>query len=281
MAELFERHDRAKFEVIAFSFGPETDDAMRTRLEKSFDRFIKVGALPDKDVALLARSLEIDIAVDLMGFTKDSRTGIFALRAAPIQVNYLGYPGTMGAPYIDYVIADRIVIPQEQQVSYEEKIVYLPHSYLPNDSTRGVADRMPTRAEAGLPDEGFVFCCFNNSYKLTQEIFTIWMRLLGNVEGSVIWLGQTNPSAMRNLRQQAEVKGVAGNRIRFASFVPEPDEHLARLRLADLFLDTLPYNAHTTASDALWAGLPVLTCLGKTFPEESPPACSMRLGCPS
>ena len=188
MAELFERHDRAKFEVIAFSFGPETNDAMRTRLEKSFDRFIEVGALSDKDVALLARSLEIDIAVDLMGFTQDSRTGIFAMRPAPIQVNYLGYPGTMGAPYIDYIIADRIVIPQEQQASYREKIVYLPHSYLANDSTRAIAERTPTRAEAGLPDEGFVFCCFNNSYKLTPEIFTIWMRLLANVEGSVLWL---------------------------------------------------------------------------------------------
>ena len=280
MAELFERHDRAKFELIAFSFGPPTQDAMRTRLEKSFDRFIEAGALSDKDVALLARSLEIDIAVDLNGFTQGSRTNVFALRSAPIQVNYLGYPGTMGAGYIDYLIADSTLIPEGQQQHYTEKIAYLPDTYQVNDSKRLIAEKLFTKTECGLPEEGFVFCCFNNNFKFTPEIFDIWMRLLSRVEGSVLWLFEGNAAAAKNLRAEAQARGVTPERLVFAKRA-DLSEHLARHRLADLFLDTLPCNAHTTASDALWAGLPVLTCLGQTFAGELPRAYSMRLVCPS
>lgn len=266
ISELFERHDRSKFELIAFSFGPPRRGAMRVRLEKSFDRFIEAGALSDRDIALLARRLEIDIAVDLNGFTQGGRTDVFAMRAAPIQVDYLGYPGTMGADYIDYLIADSTLIPEEQQQHYAEKIIYLPGSYQVNDSKRPVADRLFTRAECGLPEEAFVFCSFNNSYKFTPEMFGIWMRLLNKVEGSVLWLPKNNDAAMRNLRQEAKARGVDPERVMFAPYVSNSKDHLARTRIADLFLDTLPFNAHTTASDALWAGLPILTCLGKTFP---------------
>ena len=265
-AELFERHDRAKFELTAFSFGPDRKDAMRARLEKSFDRFIDVGTMSDKDVAALARSLEIDIALDLMGFTRDSRTGIFALRAAPLQVNYLGYPGTMGAGFIDYLIADPTLIPEDQRRHFTEKIAYLPDTYQPNDSTRPIADRTFTRAECGLPESGVVFCCFNKTYKILPAIFDVWMRVLSRVPGSVIWLSAADPAAAKRLRNEAQARGIEASRLVFAPRVPLVSEHLARHRLADLFLDTLPYNAHTTASDALWAGLPVLTCLGHTLP---------------
>jgi len=279
MAELFERHDRAKFEVMAFSFGPTSKDAMRIRLEKAFDRFIEIGALSDKDAALLARSLELDIAIDLKGFTEGSRTGIFAMRAAPIQVSYLGYAGTMGASYIDYLIADSTLIPQDQRRRYAEKIVYLPDSYQVNDSRRIVAGKDLTRAECGLPETGFVFCCFNASYKILPDIFAIWMRLLKRVEGSVLWLWEDNHFAGENLRKAAQAQGVAPERLIFAKRMDLP-EHLARHRLADLFLDTLPYNAHTTASDALWAGLPVLTCLGESFPGRVAASLLNAIGLP-
>jgi predicted O-linked N-acetylglucosamine transferase (SPINDLY family) len=265
-AGLFEAHDRTAFEVTAFALGSVKRDSMRMRLENAFDRFIELGAMSDKDVALLARQLEIDIAIDLGGFTTGSRTDVFAMRAAPIQVNYLGYPGTMGADYIDYLIADPILIPEDQQQYYTEKIAYLPHSYQPNDSKRPIAATPVTRAQNNLPEDGFVFCCFNNSYKFAAQLFDIWMRLLRQLPSSVMWLSSAPPSVIHNLRREAEARGVSGNRIVFAPFVQAPEDHLARLRLADLFLDTLPYNAHATASDALWAGLPVLTCLGETFP---------------
>ncbi|OXE37170.1 MAG: hypothetical protein CGW95_03220 [Phenylobacterium zucineum] len=264
MAELFECHDRDRFELIGFSMGPNKDDEMRRRTSKAFDRFIDVTALNDQAVAEMARSLEIDIAVDLKGFTKDARLGIFAEKCAPIQVNYLGYPGTIGAPYFDYIIADRTLIPTESQEFYTEKVVYLPHSYQVNDAKRQISDRVFTRAELGLPDEGFVFCCFNNGYKLFPHSFDIWMRLLQQVDGSVLWLLADLPLAKENLIREAERRGVAGERLVFAARAPLAD-HLARHAEADLFLDTLPCNAHTTASDALWAGLPVLTCLGQGF----------------
>jgi predicted O-linked N-acetylglucosamine transferase (SPINDLY family) len=209
--------------------------------------------------------MDVDIAVDLMGFTGKSHPEILAHRPAPVQAQYLGFPGTMGTGFIDYILADRVVIPDEQRIHYSEKVVYLPDSYMPGDSKRPIADRTLGRAQAGLPERGFVFCSFNNSYKFSPEMFDVWMRLLHAVEGSVLWLSQNNPAAVRNLQRQAEVCGIAPERLVFAAFLPAPDEHLARLRLADLFLDTLPYNAHTTASDALWAGLPVLTCAGETF----------------
>ncbi len=264
MVELFERHDRARFEVTAFSFGPDTNDAMRQRVFAAFDRFVDVRGRTDLEVAQQARALEIDIALDLKGFCQDSRTGIFALRAAPIQVNYLGYPGTMGAEYIDYLIADSTLIPQAQRQYYSEKIAYLPHCYQPNDTRRAISDRVWTRADSGLPQSGFVFCCFNNNFKIVPDMFDRWMRILSRVEGSVLWLLEDNAASAENLRTEAYARGVAPSRLIFAQRLALPD-HLARHRLADLFLDTLPCNAHTTASDALWAGLPVLTCLGDTF----------------
>ncbi|MBI3903576.1 MAG: tetratricopeptide repeat protein [Nitrosomonadales bacterium] len=264
MAELFEIHDKTRFELIAFSFGPSKSDEMRARVAAAFDQFIDVQARSDEEVAQLSRNLEIDIAIDLKGYTQDHRAGIFAARAAPVQVNYLGYPGTMGAPYMDYLIADRTLVPETGTQDYSEKIVYLPNSYQVNDSSRRIADRQYTRAELGLPQTGFVFCCFNNNFKITPDIFDAWMRILGQVENSVLWLFEDNPWVAGNLRGEATRRGIDAERLVFAARMPLP-EHLARHRLADLFLDTLPYNAHTTASDALWVGLPVLTCMDATF----------------
>jgi protein O-GlcNAc transferase len=265
MAELFETHDRSKYEVTGFSFGPDTQDNLRKRMEQAFDRFIDVRGKSDQDIALLARSLSIDIAVDLGGYTGNSRTRIFALRAAPIQINYLGYPGTMGAEYMDYLIGDRTVVPEAQQRHYTEKIVYLPNSYLPHDSGRTISDTVFTREELGLPPTGFVFCCFNNNYKITPSTFDSWMRILSRIENSVLWLSQNNPTAASNLRREASRRGVNAERLIFAARMASLPEHLARHRVADLFLDTRPYNAHATAIDALWAGLPVLTCIGEGF----------------
>jgi predicted O-linked N-acetylglucosamine transferase (SPINDLY family) len=264
MAGLLEAHDKSRFETTAISFGPDPNDEFRKRLENSFDRFLDVQTKNDRDLALLLKRLEIDIAVDLMGYTNNSRPGILAFRPAPIQVNFLGYPGTMGAAYIDYIVADRFIIPEECVLFYTEKIVYLPDTYLPTDSNRPVGEHAPMRSEVGLPEDGFVFCSFNNNYKIVPPIFDVWMRLLLQVEGSVLWLVEDNAAAVRNLRQEAERRGVAPDRLVFAPRV-KLEDYLARLRLADLFLDTLPYNAHTTASDALWAGLPVVTCAGSSF----------------
>ena len=264
MAGLFERHDRARFEIFAISFGPDADDAMRRRLRPAFDFFISVAGRTDREVALLLREREIDIAVDLKGYTGDNRTGIFAQRAAPVQVNYLGYPGTMGVDYIDYILADACVIPPELEPQFSERVVRLPDSYQVNDARRAIDPRTPTRAEVGLPDAGFVFCCFNNNYKITPAVFDVWMRLLLAVEGSVLWLLQDNEAATGNLRREAVQRDVAAGRLVFAPRVAQA-AHLARHRLADLALDTLPVNAHTTASDALWAGLPLVTCTGSAF----------------
>ena len=264
MAGLFEQHQRARFELVAFSFGPNENDAMRKRVSAAFDRFIDVRNVSDRDIALLSRELGIDIAVDLKGFTQDERADIFAYRAAPLQVNYLGYPGTMGAEYIDYLIADSTLIPESSRQHYSEKIAYLPNSYQANDRKRAIANTAASREESGLPATGFVFCCFNNSYKINPATFDGWMRILRQVPASVLWLFEANPSQARNLRREAEARGIDAARLIFAKHTPPP-EHLARIRLAGLFLDTLPYNAHTTASDALWAGLPVLTYTGETF----------------
>lgn len=265
MAELFELHDRERFEIVALSFGPDSTGAMRQRLLRSFDRFVDVRAKSDREAAGLLREMEIDIAVDLKGFTTDGRPGILAQRPAPVQVNYLGFPGSMGVEYVDYILADRCVIPDEHRYFYSEKVVWLPDSYQPNDAQRRIAETTPARAECGLPASGFVFCCFNNNYKITPDVFDVWMRLLTEVGGSVLWLLEDNANVSRNLRSEALRRGVAAERVVFAPRV-DLDKHLARHKLADLFLDTLPYNAHTTASDALWAGLPVLTCRGTTFP---------------
>ncbi|MFZ4553937.1 MAG: tetratricopeptide repeat protein [Burkholderiales bacterium] len=279
MAELFEAHDRDRFECYAFSFGSHSKDAMRKRLTAAFDRFIDVSRKSDVEVARMSRQLGIDIAVDLKGYTQDCRTGIFALRCAPVQVNYLGFPGTMGVDYIDYIVADRTVVPEEDREHYTERVVYLPHSYQVNDAHRKIADRSVTRADMGLPDQGFVFCCFNNNYKILPETFDSWMRILGGVDGSVLWLLEDNPAAAHNLRKAAAVCGIDPGRLVFAQRARLPD-HLARQGLADLFLDTVPYNAHTTASDALWAGVPLLTLMGRSFPARVAASLLRAVGLP-
>ena len=264
MAELFELHDRNQFELIAFSFGGESQDETARRVRQSFDQFIVVNTMSDQEVARLSREMGIDIAVDLKGFTRDHRVGIFACRAAPVQVSYLGYPGTMAVDYIDYLIADKTLITADNRKYYTEKIVYLPDSYQPNDRQRRISDRRFTRQDCGLPEGSFVFCCFNSFYKISPEIFDSWMRILGKVDNSVLWLLDENPTAIRNLRNATRAKGIDDRRLCFAHHMDLPD-HLARHRLADLFLDTLPYNAHTTCSDALWSGLPVVTQIGSAF----------------
>jgi predicted O-linked N-acetylglucosamine transferase (SPINDLY family) len=264
MAGLFEEHDRKRFEVTAFSFGPASTDAMRQRLQAACESFIDVRTLSDREIATQARSLGLDIAVDLKGFTQGNRAGIFALRAAPVQVSYLGYPGTMSADYMDYLVADPVVVPRESRRVYREKIMSLPDCYQVNDARRSIADRQFGRTELGLPQDGFVFCCFNNTYKITPAVFARWMRILGQVPSSVLWLLQDNAWATNNLRREASLLGIDAGRLVFAARTTLP-EHLARHAAADLFLDTLPYNAHTTASDALWAGLPVLTLAGSAF----------------
>ena len=264
MAKVFEAHDTEQFEIYAYSFGPEENDEMRQRLINAVDVFDDVKEMSDKDIALLARQDKIDIAVDLKGFTKDSRTGIFSYRAAPIQISYLGYPGTMGAGFIDYIIADKVVIPEEDKPYYSESVIYLPHSYQVNDNTRVISGRSVTKFSLRLPEQGFVFCCFNQNYKISPAEFNIWMRLLTKIKGSVLWLLKSNKWAESNLRVEAEKWGVSGDRLIFAERLPQA-EHLARQKLADLFLDTFNVNAHTTASDALWSGLPIVTKLGQGF----------------
>ncbi len=264
MAKLFETHDRARFEIHAFSYGPDRRDAMRARLIKAVDAFHDVRALTDPAIAAMANEQAIDIAIDLKGYTQFSRSGIFAHRAAPIQINYLGYPGSMGADFIDYIIADPIVIPEHRRGDYAEKILSLPGSYQVNDDSRVIADLPFSRAALGLPDQGFVFCSFNNSYKISPVEFDIWMRLLGRVQGSVLWLLRDNDRAEANLRHEAAARGIDPARLIFAGRAPLAD-HLARHRAADLFLDSFNINAHTTASDALWAGLPLITKPGDGF----------------
>lgn len=265
MAGLFEAHDRERFEIIGVSFGREDGGPMRQRLVKGFDRFIEVRRQSDAEIVERLRSMEIDIAVDLKGYTGDSRCGIFARRPAPIQVNYIGYPGTLALEQIDYLLADPIVMPPELQRHCTEAVVCMPECYQVNDDKRVLDDCTPSRAQMGLPADTFVFCCFNNNYKLSPRMFDVWMRALGRVPDSVLWLLEDNPAAARNLRREAQARGIEPERLVFAPRV-DLTAHLSRHRLADLFLDTLPYNAHTTTSDALWAGLPVLTCLGVGFP---------------
>ncbi len=264
IAGVFEHHDKNRFETIGISFGPGAESEIRARIAAGFEHFFDVRSSSDADIAAQLKRMEIDVAVDLMAFTEGCRPAILAQRPAPVQVNFLGFPGTMGAAHMDYILADRILIPDDQQRFYAESVVYLPDTYQANDSKRRVADKIPTRAEAGLPDHGFVFCCFNNNYKIMPEMFDIWMRLLLKVEGSVLWLLQDNAAAAANLRRQAKERGVAPERLVFAVRTT-PAEHLSRQRLGDLFLDTSPYTAHTTCSDALWVGLPVVTYLGPTF----------------
>lgn len=264
MAGVFEQHDRGQFETIAISYGPDERSEMRYRLESAFDHFLDVRGLPDRAVAEKMREMEVDIAIDLKGYTADARPGILAQRAAPIQVHYLGYPGSLGTGTIDYLIADEIVIPPQAVKHHAERIVYLPGCYQCNDSKRADPAVNRPRAELGLPENSFIFCCFNSSFKIGPEIFAVWMRLLRDFPDSALWLLKSNPAAVTNLRREAAGHGIAPERLIFAELVPLP-EHLARLRVADLALDTFPYGAHTTASDAVWAGVPLLTMAGRSF----------------
>ncbi len=262
---MFEHHDRSRFEASALSFGPDQNSDFCRRINASVERFIDVRARSDRDVADLIRQMKIDIIIDLNGLSGNGRPSILARRPAPIHVSYLGYPGTMGTAHHDYILADPTVIPTEHFGCYSEKVVWLPGSFMASDATRRIAERTPSRAELGLPETGFVFCCFNQSYKIDPSIFDVWMRLLGAIDGSVLWLKDNDATASANLRHEAEYRGIAPERLIFAPSVASVEDHLARHRQADLFLDTLHYNAHTTANDALWSGLPLVTCLGSTY----------------
>ena len=264
MAKMLEQHDRDQFEVFGYSLHGNQQSDMRQRLLQSFDRFTDVRSMTDKTVALQARQDGIDIAIDLNGYTEHGRTGIFAYRAAPIQINYLGYPGTLGADFMDYIVADKFLIPEANQKYFNEQPLYLPHTYMPTDDTRELSQKPISRKNVGLPDDAFVFCCFNNNYKISPAEFDIWMRLLSKVEGSVLWLRKSNNVSHLNMKKEAKKRNVDPSRLMFADRVPM-DEHLARHRLADLFLDTFAFNAHTTATEALWAGLPVVTKVGDGF----------------
>lgn len=263
-AGLFEQHDRSRFEIHCFSFGPPSTDVMRQRLQAGVDHFHDVYDKSDADIGNRTRALGIDIAVDLTGYTRNERTGIFAQRVAPVQVNYLGFPGTMGTPIMDYIVADRVIAPPEHFPYFTESVVHLPHTYQSTDNRRQVSGRVFRRTELGLPEDGFVFCSFNNNYKLTPDVFAVWMRLLHKVPGSVLWLLESSSGISTMLHKSAAHHGIAPERVIFAKRMASP-EHLARQPLADLFLDSFHYNAHTTASDALWTGLPVLTRIGNTF----------------
>ena len=279
MAELFERHNRDRFEVFAYSYGPDDNSPMRARLSSAFDRFVDIRALSHREAARRIHADKVDILVDLKGYTHHARPAISAYRPAPVQVSYLGYPATMGADFIDYIIVDPFVVPASQQPFFSERLVHLPGSYQVNDRRREVASARTSRQDWGLPTEGLVLCSFNNSYKISPAFFDIWMRLLRSVPGSVLWLLEANALVKGNLRSEAEKRGVDSGRLIFAPVVPSA-EHLGRHRHADLFLDTLPCNAHTTASDALWAGLPVLTCSGDTFAGRVAGSLLMAIGMP-
>jgi protein O-GlcNAc transferase len=278
---VFEHHDRSSFEMTGLSFGPEQSSPMRQRISGSLERFVDVRCESDDSIAQLLRRLEIDIAVDLVGFTGDSRPNVFARRPAPLQVNYLGYPGTMGADYMDYIIADRYVIPEEQRQFYTEKVIYLPNTFQANDSKTEIGDQSAfgSRAAVGLPESAFVFCAFNSSYKITPAVFDVWMRLLRRVADSVLWLVADNAAVERNLRKEAAERGVDVSRLVFAPKIRYAD-YLARFRLADLFLDTLPFNAGATASDALRAGLPLVTCSGEAFASRMAGSLLRAVGMP-
>ncbi len=268
MAGVFEGHDKSRFETWAISLGRDDGSRLRQRIHASFDHFIEAGGVPSQQIAQTMREAEIDVAIDLAGYTSDSRLDIFAHRPAPVQVTYLGYPGTLGTNFFDYILADRHVIPPEHQPFYSEKVAYLPDTYLPTDGSLQPSERTPTRAECGLPETGAVLCSFSHDYKLHPDIFDVWMRMLRRTPGSVLWLVQRNAFSQANLRREAAARGVDPARLVFAERVPRVEDHLARYRLADIFLDTAPYNAHTTAADALMAGLPVITWMGEAFPSR-------------
>lgn len=264
MLPVFEHHDRVRFETFGISFGADDGSAIRNQIAVSMDQFLDVSDRSDAEIAALMRQREIDITVDLMGITADCRPGILARRPTPVQVNYLGYPGTTGAEFVDYVIADEIAVPEHEQHHFGEQLAYLPHCYMPGGPPRKIGAQI-TRGDCGLPDNAFVFCCFNNNFKILPETFASWMKILKATDESVLWLAEPNPAARANLVREIEKSGVSAARLIFAPHLPSFADHLSRIALADLFLDTLPFNAHSTAIDALSAGVPVLTCVGNTM----------------
>jgi len=278
MAEVFELHDRNGFHVTAYSYSPDDGSALRARLQTAFDDFVNIRDLSYEEAARKIHADRIDVLVDLAGHTQESRSAIMALRPAPIQVNYLGYPGTMGAEWVDYILADRFTIPAEKKRYYTEEVVWLPECFQANDRARP-RPPSPARKDAGLPDDAFVFCCFNQTSKITPAFFDIWCRLLGSVPGSVLWLSATNQYAEANLRREVTNRGLSAEQIIMAPMLPRED-HLARLQCADLFLDTLPFNAGTTCSDALWMGLPVVTCAGDAFASRMAGSLLTAMGVP-
>ena len=280
MTGIFQRHDRSRFETIAISIGMNDHSDFRARLEQSFDQFLDLAPLSSLQIAQRIRELEVDVLVDLAGYTSDGRPDIFTHRPAPVQVGFLGYPGTLGSQTMDYILADRHVIPPEHKASYAEEVVYLPDTYLPTDSGLKISPNTPTRAECGLPEEGAVLCAFSHNFKIHPALFATWMRLLQQAPGSVLWLAAREGPMRDNLRSAALAHGVDPARLVFAKRVPKIEDHLARYRLADLFLDTWPYNAHTTAADALSAGLPVVTLQGDAFPARVAASLLHAIGLP-
>ena len=279
MTRAWELHDKSKFEIFAFDNGLDDGSEYRQRIKKAFARILDISKISDFEAVELIQENEIDILVNLNGFFGNQRQGIFSYKPAPIQVNYLGFPGTIGIEYMDYIIADKVVIPEDSKKHYAEKIVYLPNSYQANDDLRKISNKQFSRAQFGLPRDAFVFACFNNTYKITPAMFDSWMRILSLTRDSVLWLLADNLIARENLIKEAVIRGIQSSRLVFADRLPN-SEHLARHNLADLFLDTLPYNAHTTCSDSLWAGLPVLTLMGHTFPGRVSASLLSALGLP-
>jgi predicted O-linked N-acetylglucosamine transferase (SPINDLY family) len=276
LVETLEAHDRSRFEIRAYSYCG-VEGAMRTRLRAAFDAFADISALTDAEAARLINADGIDILIDLKGFTHGARTGVMMLRPAPVQVNFLGYPGTLGTGVCDYIVTDRFVTPLSSSPAYSEAFAYLPNAYQPH-GRRAPLHTPPSRADAGLPEESFVYCCFNQAYKLTPFIFDLWARLLDATPGAVLWLAAA-PLAEGNLRNEIRGRGIDARRLIFAPHLPQAD-HLARLQLADLALDTAPFNSHTTASDALWAGVPIVTCAGDTFPSRVAGSLLRAIGLP-
>ena len=265
MTEVWEKHNKEDFEIIAFDSGWDDKSVRRNRIINAFDKFIDISKVSDLDAAKIIYREQIDILINLNGFFGTGRPVVFSYRPAGIQINYLGFPGTIGSKYIDYILCDQTVVPLESKKFYNEKIIYLPDSYQANDTKRNISDKKFLRKELSLPNESFVFCCFNNNYKITPNMFDVWVRLLKKIDNSVLWLIEGNSEATENLKKEVKIRNIDASRLIFAKRM-KLEDHLARHKNADLFLDTLPYNAHTTASDSLWAGLPVLTCLGKAFP---------------
>jgi predicted O-linked N-acetylglucosamine transferase (SPINDLY family) len=279
IAGLFSRHDRDVVEIFAYAIGPQDESPWRKRIVSGADRFHDLRGVATEEVAGRISADGIDILVDLMGYTEHARPDVLALRPAPVQINWLGFPGTMGAPFMDYLMADPVIIPDAAMADYSEQVIQLPHCYQVNDRDQEIAADAPSRADCGLRDEGFVFCCFNNAYKIEPALFDVWMRLLAAVPGSVLWLFKGDGEVEANLRREAAARGVDGGRLVFAERLTKP-KHLARHAHAELFLDTFPYNAHTTASDALWCGLPVVTCPGETFASRVAASLVTAIGAP-